>query len=259
MNRTLIFNWKTAGILAVILLAIAGLIKYLPKILSAQSSAAAQIESEPYTENRMQMVEETIISRGVKDRQVIAAMQSVPRHMFVPDQYLDQAYADHPLPIGYGQTISQPFIVATMTELLDLIKGERVLEIGTGSGYQAAVLAELGGIEIYTIEIVPELAQQAAERLAGLDYDEIHTRQGDGYYGWKEFAPYDAIIVTAAPDHLPLPLVQQLKEGGRLVIPIGPQGGYQTLWLFIKQGKEVVAYNKGGVLFVPLVSGEGSD
>jgi len=259
MNRKQILNWKTAGILAVILLLIAGLIKYLPQILSAQSSDTAQIESEPFTKRRMEMVEETIISRGLKDRQVIAAMQSVPRHMFVPDQYLDQAYADHPLPIGYGQTISQPYIVAMMTELLDLKRGERVLEIGTGSGYQAAVLAELEGIEIYTMEIVPDLARQAAERLAGMGYDGIHTRQGDGYYGWKEFAPYDAIIVTAAPDHLPLPLVQQLKDDGRLVIPIGPQGGYQTLWLFVKQGDEVVAYNKGGVLFVPLVSGEGSD
>ena len=205
------------------------------------------------------MVEETIISRGVNDRQVIAAMQSVPRHMFVPEAYIDQAYADHPLPIGYGQTISQPFIVAMMTELLGVKKGGRVLEIGTGSGYQAAVLAELDGIDIYTMEIVPELARQAAERLAVLGYTGVHTRQGDGYYGWEEFAPYDAIIVTAAPDHLPLPLVQQLKEGGRLVIPIGPQGGYQTLWLFIKQGNEVVGYNKGGVLFVPLVGGAGSD
>ncbi len=259
MIKSRIFNWKAAAVLAGILLVIIGLILYLPKILSAQSSSAAQIGSEPFTEDRMQMVEETIISRGVSNRQVIAAMQNVPRHMFVPEAYLDQAYADHPLPIGYGQTISQPFIVAMMTELLDLEKGGRVLEIGTGSGYQAAVLAELGGIEIFTMEIVPDLARQAAERLAGLGYNEIHSRQGDGYYGWEEFAPFDAIIVTAAPDHLPLPLVHQLKEGGRLVIPIGPQGGYQTLWLFIKQGNEVVAYNKGGVLFVPLVSGEGTD
>ena len=259
MNKTRIINWRNAGFLAGFLLAIAVLIIYLPKILSGQSSDTAQPESDPFTEKRMQLVEDTIISRGVKDRQVITAMQKVPRHKFVPEAYLDQAYADHPLPIGYGQTISQPFIVAMMTELLDLEKGARVLEIGTGSGYQAAVLAELDGIEIYTMEIIPELAQQAAERLAVLGYHDIHTRQGDGYYGWEEFAPYDAIIVTAAPDHLPLPLARQLKEGGRLVIPIGPQGGYQTLWLFIKQGDEVVAYNKGGVLFVPLVSGEGTD
>ena len=132
-------------------------------------------------------------------------MRAVPRHQFVPAEYLDQAYADHPLPIGYGQTISQPYIVALMTEALDPQPDQRVLEIGTGSGYQAAVLAELG-IETYTIEIIPELAQQAEQRLANLGYDRVHVRQADGYFGWEEHAPYDAIIVTAAPDHLPTPL-----------------------------------------------------
>jgi protein-L-isoaspartate(D-aspartate) O-methyltransferase len=175
----------------------------------------------------------------------------VPRHRFVPQQYLEQAYADHPLPIGYGQTISQPYIVAWMTELLDLQPGDRVLEIGTGSGYQAAVLAELGDIEVYSIEIVPELAESAAQRLKDLGYNDIHVRQGDGYFGWAEAAPFDAIIVTAAPDHLPAPLVAQLAEGGSIVVPIGPPGGFQSLWRFVEEQDELVGYNMGGVAFVP--------
>jgi protein-L-isoaspartate(D-aspartate) O-methyltransferase len=197
------------------------------------------------------MVAQTIERRGVEDPDVLRAMRTVQRHQFVPDQYRGSAYADHPLPIGYGQTISQPYIVAWMTELLELEPGDRVLEIGTGSGYQAAVLAELPGVEVYTIEIVPELADQVRERLDRLDYDEVHSKQGDGYYGWPEHAPFDAIVVTAAPDHLPQPLVEQLVDGGRLVIPIGPPGSYQTLWKFVKTGDEVQAYNMGGVAFVP--------
>jgi protein-L-isoaspartate(D-aspartate) O-methyltransferase len=178
-------------------------------------------------------------------------MRKVPRHLFVPAEYLDQAYADHPLPIGYGQTISQPYIVALMTELLDLEASDRVLEIGTGSGYQAAVLAEIVD-QVHTIEIVPELAELAAARLAELDYDNVVATQGDGYYGWEEFAPYDAIIVTAAPDHLPQPLVGQLKDGGYIVVPIGPTGGFQSLWRFTRSGGELTAENLGGVRFVPL-------
>lgn len=197
------------------------------------------------------MVESTIVERGVSDPDVVRAMQTVPRHRFVPADYVDQAYADHPLPIGYGQTISQPYIVAWMTELLALQPGEKVLEIGTGSGYQAAVLAELGEIDVYSIEIVPELAEQAANRLRDLGYTDVHVKQGDGYYGWEAYAPFDAIIVTAAPDHLPAPLASQLKDGGRLVIPIGPPGGYQSLWQFVKDGDELRAYNMGGVIFVP--------
>jgi protein-L-isoaspartate(D-aspartate) O-methyltransferase len=138
-----------------------------------------------------------------------------------------------------------------MTELLALQPGEKVLEIGTGSGYQAAVLAELGNIDVYSIEIVPELAEQVATRLRDLGYTDVHIKQGDGYYGWEEYAPFDAIIVTAAPDHLPAPLVQQLRDGGRLVIPIGPPGGYQSLWQFVKDGDDLRAYNMGGVTFVP--------
>jgi protein-L-isoaspartate(D-aspartate) O-methyltransferase len=182
-------------------------------------------------------------------------MRMVPRHKFVPPDLLDQAYDDHPLSIGYGQTISQPYIVAWMTELLDLKPGEKVLEIGTGSGYQAAVLAELGYVDVYSIEIVPELASSAAQRLQKLGYSQVHVKQGDGYYGWPEYAPFDAIIVTAAPDHMPAPLAAQLAEGGRLVIPIGPPGWYQTLWKFVEEKGELRAYHMGGVVFVPFTGG----
>ena len=211
---------------------------------------------QDFARRRAEMVEDTIASRGVRNSDVLDAMRTTPRHLFVNPNYIEQSYADHPLPIGYGQTISQPYIVAWMTELLDLKPGERVLEIGTGSGYQAAVLAELGYVEVYSMEIIPELAQSAAQRLAALGYPEVKVRQGDGYYGWEEFAPYDAIVITAAPDHLPAPLVAQLKEGGRIVVPIGPPGGFQSLWKFINQGGELKAYNLGGVMFVPL-TGEG--
>ena len=217
---------------------------------------AWQPEQDIFERQRMDMVKNTIESRDVTDPDVLEAMRTVPRHLFVPTDFIDSAYEDHPLPIGFGQTISQPYIVAWMTELLELQPGNKVLEIGTGSGYQAAVLAELEGVEVYTIEIVPELAEIAEIRLKELDYSEVKVMQADGYYGWPEQAPFDAIIVTAAPDHLPAPLVEQLVEAGRLVIPIGPPGGYQTLWKFIKEGKDVTAYSMGGVAFVPF-TGEG--
>ncbi|MGQ9491370.1 MAG: protein-L-isoaspartate(D-aspartate) O-methyltransferase [Anaerolineae bacterium] len=219
--------------------------------MPAVAAVASEPAVDPFTEAREAMVTDQIEARGVKDPLVLAVMRRLPRHRFVPEEYLRQAYADHPLPIGYGQTISQPYIVALMTEALQVRPGQRVLEIGTGSGYQAAVLGEMG-LEVYTVEIIPELAQQAARRLAEMGYTNIHVQQADGYYGWREHAPYDAIIVTAAPDHLPQPLAQQLKEGGRLVIPIGPQGAVQTLWLFEKQGGELQATNLGAVRFVPL-------
>ncbi|MEA3351004.1 MAG: protein-L-isoaspartate(D-aspartate) O-methyltransferase [Chloroflexota bacterium] len=206
---------------------------------------------DSYVENRDNMVEDQIASRGVEDTAVLTAMRAVPRQAFVLDRYLNQAYADHPLPIGYGQTISQPYIVALMTEILEVKAGDRVLEIGTGSGYQAAVLAEID-TEVYTIEIISELAAQAEERLDKLNYTQIHLQNADGYFGWEEQAPYDAIIVTAAPDHLPHPLTEQLKEGGRMVIPIGPIGAVQTLWLFEKQDGELESSNLGAVRFVPL-------
>jgi protein-L-isoaspartate(D-aspartate) O-methyltransferase len=218
--------------------------------------ATPTAEQDAFTQARLELVEKFIQGAGIKDEDVLRAMRTVPRHLFVPDDLIFQAYQDRALPIGYGQTISQPYIVAWMTELLDLQPGEKVLEIGTGSGYQAAVLAELGYVEVYTIEIVPELAELAGERLKELGYADIHTRQGDGYYGWPEAAPFDAIIVTAAPDHLPAPLVAQLAEGGCIVIPIGPPGWYQSLWKFVEENGELRAYNLGGVVFVPF-TGEG--
>ena len=200
------------------------------------------------------MVADQIEARGVTDPGTLAAMRAVPRHLFVPPEYLDQAYDDHPLPIGFGQTISQPYIVALMTELLALKGDERVLEIGTGSGYQAAVLDEILD-EVYTVEIIPELAEAARESLDAAGYSTVVSKQGDGYFGWADYAAYDAIIVTAAPDHLPQPLVAQLKDGGRLIIPIGPVGGYQVLWKFVKVGGDVTAYRVLDVSFVPLVGG----
>jgi protein-L-isoaspartate(D-aspartate) O-methyltransferase len=197
------------------------------------------------------MVANQIEPRDIKDEAVLEAMRSVPRHEFVPVDMRHLAYEDHALPIGYGQTISQPFIVALMTQSLQPYPGQKVLEIGTGSGYQAAILAELG-VEVYTVEIIPELAERAAKTLDSLGYADVHKLNADGYYGWEEFGPYDAILVTAAPDHLPQPLANQLVEGGRLVIPIGPVGFVQTLWLFEKNSGELLATNLGGVTFVPL-------
>lgn len=214
-------------------------------------------DQDVFKEARTRMVKETIEGRGVADPGVLRAMRTVRRELFVPPEYISQAYADHPLPIGFGQTISQPYIVAWMTELLELKSGERVLEIGTGSGYQAAVLAELGYVSVYSVEIIPELAESAGERLDRLGYQQVHVKTGDGYFGWADYAPYNAIIVTAAPDHLPPPLVDQLAPHGRIVIPIGPPGGYQSLWKFVNEGDKLKAYNLGGVLFVPL-TGEGT-
>lgn len=210
---------------------------------------------EKSTQSRRAMVDNQIRSRGVSDKAVLEAMQAVPRHKFVSDDYLDQAYNDHPLPIGYGQTISQPYIVAVMTELLALKPGDRVLEIGTGSGYQTAVLAEITD-EVYTIEIIPELAARAQQTFDRLGYDQIEAKQADGYWGWEEVAPFDAIIVTAAPDHVPQPLVNQLADGGKMVIPVGPPGGYQSLWLIERKGDEILRYNWGGVSFVPFTRSE---
>jgi protein-L-isoaspartate(D-aspartate) O-methyltransferase len=209
---------------------------------------------EIYNQQRQAMVEQQLRARGVSNEAVLSAMQVVPRHEFVPESYLDQAYNDHPLPIGYGQTISQPYIVAVMTELLELKPDDRVLEIGTGSGYQAAVLAEITN-NVYTIEIIPELAAQAQQTFDRLEYDQIEARQADGYWGWEVYAPFDAIIVTAAPDHVPQPLVNQLADGGQMVIPVGPPGGYQSLWLIERKGDEILRYNWGGVSFVPFTRG----
>ncbi len=210
--------------------------------------------NDPFRALRLAMVEDQIVARGITDTSVLEVMRTVPRHEFVLSADLDRAYEDHPLPIGFGQTISQPYIVALMTQLLNLRRSDKVLEIGTGSGYQAAVLAHLTD-QVWTVEIIPELAQSAAARLKRLGYSQVAVKNADGYDGWAEHAPFDAIVVTAAPDHVPPPLVQQLKEGGRLVVPIGPPGSYQTLWRITKRNGQVVSENITGVIFVPLVRG----
>lgn len=184
-------------------------------------------------------------------KDIFHALASVPRHKFIRREYRAQAYQNEAIPIGYGQTISQPSIVARMTALLELKPGEKVLEVGTGSGYQAAVLAELVSVEVYTIEIIPELFEEAAKRLQKLGYTKIHIKQGDGYYGWPEYAPYDGIIVTAAPNYLPPALTEQLAERARLVIPIGEPRQPQFLWKFIKAKGKLKAYKLGEVCFVP--------
>jgi protein-L-isoaspartate(D-aspartate) O-methyltransferase len=195
------------------------------------------------------MVDRQIRARGVVDARVLAAMRKVPRHRFVPPERAAQAYDDTPLPIGHAQTISQPYIVAYMTEALELSPGHRVLEIGTGSGYQAAVLAEIAK-EVYTIEIVSELAARAAGTLKALGYANVHVRDGDGYAGWPEQAPFDRVIVTAAPDHVPQPLVDQLAVGGRLVIPVGDVRQQMAILSKTKDG--VVEKRTIDVRFVPL-------
>jgi protein-L-isoaspartate(D-aspartate) O-methyltransferase len=198
---------------------------------------------------RRQMVETQLRARGVRDPRVLAAMERVARHRFVRDQDLELAYGDHPLDVGFGQTISQPYIVGYMTEQLALPEGARVLEIGTGSGYQTAVLAELAA-DVYTIEIVPELAERAGPLLESLGYRNVYTRFGDGYAGWPEAAPFDAIIVTAAPDHLPHPLVEQLADGGRLAVPVGR--GDQDLIVYDKAHEGLQEVSRLPVRFVPL-------
>jgi protein-L-isoaspartate(D-aspartate) O-methyltransferase len=190
-----------------------------------------------------------IEAQGIHDEKVLAAMRKVPRHEFVPKRYRAKAYANHPVPIGMEQTISQPFIVAYMTQMLKLKGGEKVLEIGTGSGYQAAVLAEIAG-EVYTIEILKPLARDAEKKLKALGYENIFIKVGDGYRGWPEQADFDAIMVTAAPDHVPQPLVEQLKIGGRLVIPVGKW--FQKLILITKDEKGVTTREDLPVMFVPM-------
>jgi protein-L-isoaspartate(D-aspartate) O-methyltransferase len=206
-----------------------------------------------YKTMREKMVETQIKARGVKDQRVLSAMLKVERHLFVPKEYQTSAYSDQPLPIGEGQTISQPYIVALMTELLEFKGGEKVLEIGTGSGYQAAVLAELAR-EVYSIEIIETLANSAKNLLLNLGYKNINVKAGDGYLGWPEVAPFDAIIVTAAPDHIPKPLLEQLKEGGRMVIPVGIYS--QELKKIIKRSGKIETTDVIPVIFVPM-TGEG--
>jgi protein-L-isoaspartate(D-aspartate) O-methyltransferase len=207
--------------------------------------------SDSYDAARRRMVEFDIKGRGVADGEVLRAMSSVKRHLFVEDYLKDKAYADHPLPIGEGQTISQPYVVALMTELARVKKGDRVLEIGTGSGYQAAVLSEITD-EVYSIEIRKTLGERATKRLKELKYP-VKVKIADGYFGWPEYAPFDAILVTAAVNHIPPPLLGQLKDGGRLVVPLGPTAYYQTLTVVARKGEDFAAEQISSVRFVPLV------
>lgn len=204
---------------------------------------------------REQMVREQIAARGVKDAATLKAMQQVPRHLFVPSNMTGHAYEDRPLPIGYGQTISQPFIVAYMTEIIQPKPEYKVLEIGTGSGYQAAILSGIVS-KVFTIEIVQPLAEQASKRLANLNYKNVSVKNADGYYGWKEQAPFDAIIVTAAAEHIPPPLVAQLKTGGRMVIPVGSPFITQKLMLVEKIGNKMRTRSMMPVRFVPFTRGK---
>ena len=221
----------------------------LPTVGCTGPKEEGALTERRYRAMREKMVKTQISRRGIKDPKVLAALRKVPRHAFVPVHVKDRAYDDNALPIGEGQTISQPYIVGIMTELLQLRSGDKVLEIGTGSGYQAAVLSELVG-RVFTIEIVEPLGESARDRLASLGYKNVTVRIGDGYRGWPEEAPFDAVIVTAAPDHVPRPLIDQLKMGGRLVIPVGKWDQYLKVFEKMKDGfkeKDVIP-----VRFVPM-------
>lgn len=215
----------------------------------------APVDNRRWESQRKQMVAFQIRARGIRHPDVLRAMHSVPRHRFVPYRVRQMAYQDTPLPIGDGQTISQPYIVALMSAVLELDRSQKVLEIGTGSGYQAAVLGEMAG-QVYSIEIIPALGKTAKKVLRNLGYDNVHVRIGDGYQGWPEKAPFDAIIVTCAPTHVPQPLQDQLAEGGRLVIPVGPAGN-QELVLLKKVNGNIQQQKIIPVRFVPMVDKKG--
>jgi len=217
-------------------------------LLVAGTVTSNDIESV-YLQRRLKMVEEQIALRDVCDEEVLRAMRTVPRHKFVPEHLTDMAYCDTPLPIGMGQTISQPYIVAYMTELLGPVKGRKILEIGTGSGYQSAMLAEMGA-DVYTVEILEPLSLFARSVINGLGYQNVHFKTGDGYLGWEENAPYDGIIVTAAPGKIPEPLKNQLREGGKMVIPVGD--GMQELLLLTKSNDGFDEEKVAPVAFVPM-------
>ena len=209
----------------------------------------AENNTDKLTSKRLQMVNDQIVRRGITDSKVLAALRSVPRHLFVPDSMIKYAYTDGPLSIGYNQTISQPYIVAIMTELLELNGDERILEIGTGSGYQAAILAQIAN-QVYSIEIVPQLAKRAKDTLTQLGYTNIHLKTADGFYGWPEHAPFDGIILTAAPPKIPEPLIDQLKENGRIVVPEGDY--YQELRVYTKRNGILKKKDIIPVRFVPM-------
>jgi protein-L-isoaspartate(D-aspartate) O-methyltransferase len=220
-------------------------------ILPAFLSAGMEGDSDTTRKARQNMVAKQIRSRGISDAKTIAALSKVPRHLFVPKSLSAQAYADRPLPIGEGQTISQPYIVALMTESLNLAGNERVLEIGTGSGYQAAVLSEITS-EVFTLEIKEKIHYRAKNVLQSLGFTHVNVQHGDGYFGWEKAAPFDCIMITAAVDHIPPPLLKQLKNGGRLILPLGNPFHFQNLTLVRKQGEDYTVKQITGVLFVPM-------
>ncbi|PYJ41790.1 MAG: protein-L-isoaspartate(D-aspartate) O-methyltransferase [Verrucomicrobia bacterium] len=225
-------------------------------LLAGAGCDHASTSVDDFAAQRERMVKEQIAMRGVTEEKVLAAMRKVPREEFVPEEFRAASYDDRPLPIGYDQTISQPFIVAFMTDALRPQAGDRVLEIGTGSGYQAAILAELVA-EVYSIEIIEPLAKTAEATLQRLAYKNVHVKAGDGYKGWPEHAPFDCIIVTCAPDHVPKPLVEQLREGGRMIVPVGPLGN-QDLYLLEKENGELRQRAVSPVRFVPM-TGEAAE
>ena len=216
----------------------------------ATEVSPTQLPDDEFVEQRNAMVDAYGNRDEISDPLVLNAMRTVRREEFVLPRDRGRAYREMALAINAGQTISQPLVVALMTDLLDLQPGERVLEIGTGSGYQGAVLAEITE-HVYSIEIIPSLAAEVAVRLDRMGYGDIQLRQADGYFGWEEEAPFDGIIVTAAPDHVPSPLLRQLAEGGKMVIPVGPPGAVQTLWLLERKGDNYLRTNQGAVVFVP--------
>lgn len=222
---------------------------WLVMLTTLACGPAPEPDGEARARERERMVRDQIAARGIQDEKTLAAMKAVPRHLFVPPEVASEAYADHPLPIGHRQTISQPYVVAFMTEALGLDGDETVLEIGTGSGYQAAVLAEIVP-RVYSIEIVAPLAQEAAERLESLGYENVQVRAGDGYAGWPEAAPFDAIIVTAAAPRIPEPLKEQLRDGGRLILPVGDD--WQELVVVTRRGERFEERRVLPVRFVPM-------
>jgi len=217
--------------------------------MKSPNNNSALIDDQKYQSLRENMIQDQIISRGIKDKKVLDALRKVPRHIFVDESYKNSAYDDRPLPIGHGQTISQPYIVALMTESLALSGNEKVLEIGTGSGYQVAILAEISR-EVYTVEIVTSLYQKNKKLLK--KYKNIKVSNHDGYLGWEKYSPYDRIIVTAAPDHIPQQFIEQLKDGGIMVIPVGPSSWNQILYKVIKKGSKIKKIHICDVAFVPL-------
>ena len=246
MNRPVIFTSKKL-VQATIMAAVLNFLC----IYNAPTEALAQ--ADPFSAERNRMVENDLIARDISDPAVLKAMGKVRRHLFVDKSLWNEAYADYPLPIGDGQTISQPYIVALMTQSLKLKKEDKVLEVGTGSGYQAAVLAEIVQ-QVYSVEIVKTLAEKAQRLLPSLGYRNIKIKIGDGYRGWEEYAPFDAIIITCAVNHIPAPLVNQLREGGRIVLPLGDSSLFaQRLMRGTKKGGKIELQHITGVRFVPMV------